>query len=108
MNPLMTLWSRISIAFIADRLKSNVRKQGFKDAWIRWYGAYWIHPRHLVFWVCVRTTAERDKLKADTAFWDFARSLLIRYRYPECGREGVWFDTESEEALGGDWLLLGK
>jgi hypothetical protein len=72
------------------------------------YGAYWIHPRHLAIWVCVRTDAAKEQLSRNDAYWRTLRSFLERYHYPKEGREEVHLGVESQETVDresqGDWF----
>jgi len=78
-----------------------------EEHWVTHYGANDIHPRHLVFWICVESDAERDRLRSDAALLDRLKSTLGAANYPEEGRAGVHFGFESQETVdresGGNW-----
>jgi hypothetical protein len=41
------------------------------------YGAFDIHPRHLVYWICVKTEAEKARLARDAALMVALRQTLV-------------------------------
>ena len=78
-----------------------------EEHWVTHYGANDIHPRHLVFWICVESDAERDRLRSDAALMERIRNTLDVVDYPEEGKAGVHFGFESQETVdresGGNW-----
>jgi len=111
MNPLRAIRTRISIARIAAALKRAATARGYPNR-IMWYRAYYIHPRHMVFWICVGTDSEKERLRSDEQFWTSARGLLAEYAYPSEGRDGVQLGVESQETVAreanGNWWLYMK
>ena len=71
------------------------------------YGANHIHPKHLVYWICVQSDAEKKRLTNDVELNRKLRSLLVDYDYPLAGREDVFIGFESQETVsrdsGGNW-----
>lgn len=71
------------------------------------YGANDIHPKHLVYWICVQSDAEKRRLQKDAALSRRLRSLLTEHKYPESGRNEVHIGFESQETVdresGGNW-----
>lgn len=71
------------------------------------YGAFDIHPRHLVYWICVKTDAEKARLAGDGALMAALRYTLVQHDYPVEGRDGVHIGFESQETVdrdsGGNW-----
>lgn len=102
-------------SFTARLLVRQVRKLAQAQTpilGITWYGAIWIHPRHLAIWIEVETDAQRDALLNDKAFMDELRGLPAKVRYPAEGRAEVGFGVASKETVdrecGGSWYLFYK
>ncbi|MBD2327181.1 hypothetical protein [Alkalinema sp. FACHB-956] len=78
-----------------------------KKYWVDYYGANDIHPANLVFWICVQTDAEKQKLINDREFMQQLRSILDDYNYPIAGRNQVVIGFESQETVNresaGNW-----
>ncbi|MBN2083632.1 MAG: hypothetical protein JW748_00310 [Anaerolineales bacterium] len=91
------------------RIMETVTNEKFE---IIHYGANYLNPAFLVFWVCVRSDKERDRLKRDAALRKMLRKSLDNNHYPEEGRDGVVIDFESQETVnrkyGGDWQAFFK
>ena len=106
-----TRWNRDDlagrIARIEADLKALVRDQVGVEAVIWSHGAYWIHPRHLVFGIGVATDALRDRLRADAVVQRDWRALLARHGWPAVARDAVAFFVESQQTVdrdsGGNW-----
>jgi hypothetical protein len=98
---------RASIVLIAHAAKRYSRARGYPVR-VDWFGAYDIDPRHLVFWLRVKTDQEKQELERYDSYWTHLRGLLARYRYPVEARDGVFFGVESQESLArefkGHWL----
>jgi hypothetical protein len=98
---------RASIVLVARAAKRYSRSRGYPVS-VDWFGAYDIDPRHLVFWLRVKTDQEKQELERYDSYWTHLRSLLARYRYPIEARDGVFFGVESQESLArefkGHWL----
>ena len=75
--------------------------------WVTHYGANDIHPKHLVFWICVQTDKERDRLISDKPLMERLRNTLIEVDYPKEGRDFVFIGFESQETVdresNGHW-----
>jgi hypothetical protein len=71
------------------------------------FGAYFIHPKHLVFVVGVQTDIEKEKIKSDPDFNTAMKRLLVKFNWPEKARDNVVFDVESQETVNrennGNW-----
>lgn len=93
-----------------DALARAACREGF--LWVTHYGAFDIQPRHLVYWICVKTDAERDRLAADTELMVSLRQVLSDHDYPLAGRKHVHIGFESEETVdrvaGGNWYHYWK
>jgi len=92
----------------AERLISQiVLDEVTEQHWVTHYGANDIHPKHLVFWVCVQTDHERDRLTDDKALVSRLRQTLVDVNYPKEGRDFVFIGFESQETVdresNGHW-----
>ena len=76
------------------------------------YGAFDIHPRYLVYWICVKSDDEKRRLEADDALSEKLRHILVRHNYPSEGRDAVHIGVESQETIdresGGNWWAHWK
>ena len=104
------LWFKIT--FIKWLIRSEVRKVATETFWIHWYGAYSVDPKHLVYWICVQTDKERDRLITDNALHVRLRAVLDRVNYPASARGHVHMGFECQETVdresGGSWQLHWK
>ena len=66
---------------IKKLIKANCREKYFID----WYGAYDIDPKLLVYWICVKTDKEKERLKNDLKLNSELRLLLVKHKYPTDG-----------------------
>ncbi len=77
-------------------LVSTVVKEEF---WVTHYGANDIHPKHLVYWICVQTDQEKKRLSDDSQLYRSLRNLLTEHEYPISGRDEVHIGFESQETV---------
>jgi hypothetical protein len=73
-----------------------------EDVRVQHYGAFDIHPRYLVFWICVKTDSERDRLRGDESLMASLRQVLVDCDYPAEGRNDVHIGFESQETVDRD------
>jgi hypothetical protein len=108
---LRRLATRIAIYRLCRHAKQQAARRGV-HASVTWFGAYYIHPRHLA--VIVRVPVDRDKAKlsSDSTFLTDLRNKLIAVNYPTEGRESVAFEVESQETVdrefNGNWYYRFK
>lgn len=90
-------------------MKKIIKAESSEKSWVTHYGANDIHPRHLVYWLCVNSDAEKSRLESDTELMSRLRDLLVEFDYPAEGREGVHIGFESTETVNreskGDWRI---
>ena len=88
---------------IGQRIQTEAREAH----WVTHYGAFDIHPRHLVYWICVKSDAERDRLAGNPELMTGLRDVLVTCDYPPEGRDHVHIGFESQETVdresGGHW-----
>lgn len=92
----------------AQSLISQIIKDEVQEKhWVTHYGANDIHPKHLVYWICVQSDKERDRLTSDKQLTKRLRDTLNVVNYPEEGREFVFIGFESQETVdresNGNW-----
>jgi len=101
-----------TVEAIERALASAVRAVAYEEVWVTHYGAYDIHPGLLVYWVCVKTDAEKHRLEVDEELMRQLRKTLIQHNYPSEGREYVHIGFESQETVhresGGNWWFHWK
>ena len=97
---------RVTLQIEAE-IKRIMKGESAEKVWVTHYGANDIHPRHLVYWVCVDSDKEKHRLESDTELTSRLRELLVRCDYPEEGRSGVQIGFESTETVdresNGNW-----
>ena len=97
-----------TVARIQRAIERLAKTSAREPAWVTHYGAFDIHPRHLVYWICVKTDAERNRLRADEGLAARLRQTLVDYDYPWEGRDEVHIGFESQETVdrdsGGNWF----
>jgi hypothetical protein len=85
------------------KIKSDIKKLIAANCHERyrvdWYGAYHIHPKYLVFWICVETDEMKIKLSEMPDLHSQLRDLLISNDYPIDARESVSIGFESQETV---------
>jgi hypothetical protein len=108
------MWSPLwfKIMWIKRRLRREVRGYIKEDFWIHWYGAYWIDPKHVVYWICVKSDLQKDKLVNDMDLAGRLRSLLNEANYPSSAIASVHIVFESQETVdresNGSWYIHWK
>ncbi|RKR85418.1 hypothetical protein BDD43_5689 [Mucilaginibacter gracilis] len=74
---------------------------------ITWYGAYDIDPKHLVYWICIKTDKVKHELESNLELNQLLRSLLEKHRYPLAAQPHVFISFESQETVDresdGNW-----
>lgn len=97
---------------IQEAIEDEMRKHTEEKFWVTHYGANDIHPKHLVYWIVVRTDNEKQRLARDKVLIAKLRSLLDEHEYPAEGREGVHIGFESKETVdreaGGNYYNYWK
>ena len=92
---------------IKDAISELAKTVAREPVSVTHYGAFDIHPRHLVYWICVQSDAERDRLAADESLRAALRQLLVTFDYPPEGREQVHIGFEAQETVdresNGNW-----
>ncbi len=108
---LRMLWTSFAVRRLVRQVRELARTQT-PILGITWFGAIWIHPRHLAVWIEVETDAQRDALLNDKAFMDKLRALPAQVHYPADGRAEIGFGVASKETVdrecGGSWYLFYK
>jgi len=96
-----------TVARIERAIERLAKASAREPVWVTHYGAFDIHPRHLVYWICVTTDAERNRLHADEVLVAGLRQTLVDCDYPSEGRDGALIGCESQETAdresGGNW-----
>ncbi len=74
---------------------------------ILWYGVYYIDPKHLVYWICIKTDTVKNRLENNLELNLKLRELLVKHEYPEESRQFVHIGFESQETVdresSGNW-----
>lgn len=108
---LRALWTRFAIHWLVKLVRKHAEAR-LPILGITWFGAYWIHPRHLAIWIEVETDAQRDELLSDKTFMEKLRDLPGRAHYPAAGRAEVGLCIASKETVDrecdGNWYLFYK
>jgi hypothetical protein len=97
---------------IKDDIKTLIKQNCTENIFIMHYGAYDIDPRHLVYWICVKT----DKMKAELAGNEKLnynlRQVLTKNEYPKDAHDNVFIGFESQETVDreskGNWWVHFK
>ena len=97
---------------IEEAIKSIMHTHTKEEFWVTHYGANDIHPKHLVYWVVVRSEKEKLRLKKDVHLLNKLRGFLDEFAYPIEGRAGVHIGFESHETVdreaGGNFYHYWK
>jgi hypothetical protein len=97
---------------IETGITAIVSVEATEPFWVTHYGAIDIDPRYLVYWICVHSDAERDRLAANHDLIAQLRELLTIYGYPAESRQHVHIGFESQETVnreaGGNWFYYWK
>lgn len=92
---------------IEKAIHSEAAEVANEKYWVFHYGANDIHPRHLVYWICVNTDKEKERLSKNQELYKKLRNLLVVHKYPISGRDGVYIGFESQETVDreadGNW-----
>jgi hypothetical protein len=68
-----------TVEAIERALAAVVRSVASEDVWVTYYGAYDIHSRHLGYWVCVKTDAEKHCPKFSYTLETHSGGLIGRH-----------------------------
>lgn len=98
---------RRKILDIEDNMSKRIALVCPESFWIWSFGAFNINPRHLAFWICVKSDAAKLELKSDVDLQIDLRNMLAEHNYPEEARPNVYIDFESQETVDresqGNW-----
>jgi len=76
------------------------------------FGATYIHPKNLAFWIRTKSDSERDLLRNDTKLIMEFREALLKANYPADAVPDVGFAFESDETVerdyNGSWFQARK
>ncbi len=93
---------------ITDEMKLVISEVYKRKFWIEWYGAFYINPRHFVFWICFETYDCKFKLNSNLELILRLKNLLYKYNYPKEAIDSVFIGFESQETVdresGGNWF----
>jgi len=105
LNPFKPIKRRV--ADINADMKKLVKQYCAESFFITCYGAYYVNPKNLVFYICVQTDATKEKLNANDNLKTALRGLLRKHRYPPEASPFVHIGFESQETVdrqsGGSW-----
>ena len=80
--------------------------------WINYYGAYYIDPNNLVFWICVNSDEMKFILKSNNDLLNKLKQLFYKHNYPLESINYVYIGFESQETVdresNGDWYVHFK
>lgn len=92
---------------IEQAIKELLDEVTTEKFWVTHYGANDIHPKHLVYWICIESDEERRRLTNSYQLNTELKALLVLHNYPIEGRDGVRIGFESQETVdresGGNW-----
>ena len=84
---------------IERAIQDEIRRHTLEEFWLTHYGAFDIHPRHLVYWIVVQSDREKSRLQSDGELMAKLRDLLDLYLYPAEGKDYVAIGFESHETV---------
>ncbi|MCE3295139.1 MAG: hypothetical protein K0R65_853 [Crocinitomicaceae bacterium] len=97
---------------VEDDIKKIITLNCEESFFINRYGAYDIDPKNLVFWICVKSDAQKLNLSTNKDLTGTLYNLLTKYDYPKEAIPFVHIGFESQETVdresGGDWYLHFK
>ncbi|MCX8525026.1 hypothetical protein OF897_13990 [Chryseobacterium formosus] len=97
---------------IKDEMRKEVSSFTSEKVRVDYFGAYDINPKNLVFWICIESDKEKNKLKNDTLLMNMLKNLLIKYNYPRSAIELIFIDFQSQETIdreyAGNWYYFYK
>ncbi|HWZ34736.1 MAG TPA: hypothetical protein VNW51_01180 [Mucilaginibacter sp.] len=92
---------------IKKAIKRTASSASDESVTILWYGAYDIDPKHLIYWITIKSDNQKNRLESDKELHRKLRNLLIEYDYPENARDSVGIEFESQETVdresNGNW-----
>ena len=84
------------------RMKHAVRRAvcrtGIKCR-VHWLGLYWMDPRLLAFWICVKTDEQKKTLESNEQLKQELSSVPDRYNYPQPDSPPLDFGLPDVEQL---------
>ncbi|RVU00046.1 hypothetical protein EOD41_13880 [Mucilaginibacter limnophilus] len=97
---------------IEVQIKQLVKQYCTENYWITHYGSFDIHPKHLVYWICVKSDKMKASLEQNTILNEQLRFVLRDNDYPEEGINHVHIGFESQETVDresdGNWWFHWK
>jgi hypothetical protein len=93
---------------IEQGMEQVVKVSTSENAWVAYYRSPDIDPSRLVFWVCVQSDAEKERLANDAPLGRQLREQLTKHDYPIEARAKVHIGFESQETVDrtskGNWF----
>ncbi|MBS1571348.1 MAG: hypothetical protein JST62_02985 [Bacteroidetes bacterium] len=93
---------------IKDDIIKIIKPACKEKFFIFYYGAYDIDPRHLVYWICIKTDDLKTKLSNDKILNSKLRHILTINNYPSEAIANVHIGFESQETVdresNGHWF----